>query len=558
MNTQTSTPVQYGSVTDMIENVIRKNWDLLAFSDYGGMNYRYCDVAEQVEKLHIIFNAAGLKPGDRVALCGRNSSNWAVCFIACLSAGIVAVPLLHEFKPDMIEHLVNHSEAKLMFVDAHIWEHLNADNMPGLEGAIYLAEFGMPLSRNPKISEARGKVNELFGHKFPADYKADDMDWYHSAPDALAVINYTSGSTGMSKGVMLPHRSIWSNLKFATDNIDYMKKGDAMVNMLPLAHMYGMVIEMLFPFVIGAHCVFLTKAPSPAILLGAFADVKPKLIITVPLVLEKIIKTKIFPLLEKPMMKILLKVPFVDDRLLAKIKAGLMQAFGGNLHELIIGGAALNKDVAAFLTRIGFPYTVGYGMTECGPLISYSPPQTARFGSVGKPVDRLEVKIDSPDPQTIPGNIMVRGANVMDGYFKNDEATAEVMKPEGWMNTGDLGLMDADGYLYIMGRSKTMILGPSGQNIYPEEIEQKLNNLPYVLESLIVDRDGKLVALVVPDRELLEKEGVKPEEISDLMNDNLKQLNAEMPAYSKVKEIELMEAEFEKTPKRSIKRYLYK
>lgn len=557
MSTHNSTLLQYGSVTEMIESVIRKNWDILAFSDLGGMNYRYRDVAEQVEKLHIIFESAGLKPGDRIALCGRNSSNWAVCFIACLTAGMVAVPLLHEFKAETITHLVNHSESKLLFVDANIWEHLNAEDMPGIKGAIYLAEFGMPLSRDPKIAETRSKVNEYFGQKYPADYTKEDMHWHSALPGELAVINYTSGSTGMSKGVMLSYRSIWSNLRFCNDNIDYMKKGDAMVNMLPLAHMYGMIIEMLFPFTKGAHCVFLTKAPSPAVLLGAFAEVKPKLIITVPLVLEKIIKSKIFPLLEKPMMKILLKVPFLDDHLLAKIKEGLMQAFGGNLHELIIGGAALNKDVASFLTRIGFPYTVGYGMTECGPLISYSPPTSARFGSVGRPVDRLEVKIDSPDPEKITGNIMVRGANVMEGYFKNPEATAEVMGKDGWMNTGDLGLMDSDGYIYIMGRSKTMILGPSGQNIYPEEIEQKLNNLPYVLESLVVDRDGKLVALVMPDHELLEKSGIAPEAVGGIMEDNLKQLNQEMPGYSKVSKIELMEHEFEKTPKRSIKRYLY-
>lgn len=551
-------PAGYGSVTGMIENVIKKNWDHLAFSDFGGMNYRFRDVAEQVEKLHIIFKGAGLKPGDRIALCGRNSANWAVCFVACLTAGMVAVPLLHEFKPDMITHLVNHSEARLLFVDQSIWEKLKADEMPGLVGAIYLSEFGMPLSRVEGLAETRAKVNELFGKEFPSDYTPDSIKWHEATPTELAVINYTSGSTGMSKGVMLSYRSIWSNIRFCNDHMHYMHPGDGMVNMLPLAHMYGMVIEMLFPFTKGCHCTFLTKVPSPKVLIGAFAEIKPKLIITVPLVLEKIVKTRIFPLLEKPMMKLLLKVPYVDDHLLSKIRAGLMEAFGGELHELIIGGAALNKDVAAFLSRIGFPFTVGYGMTECGPLISYDPPQTTRVGSVGRPVERVEVKIDSPDPASIPGNIMVRGANLMDGYFKNPEATAEVMREDGWMNTGDLGIMDPDGYIYIMGRSKSMILGPSGQNIYPEEIEQKLNNLPYVAESLVVERDGKLIALVYPEKEELDKAHIGDTELDTIMEDNLRQLNTELPGYSKVSAIELMKEEFEKTPKRSIKRYLYK
>lgn len=551
-------PAKYRTITEIIEDVIRKNWDSMAFSDYGGINYRYRDVAEQIEKLHIIFEAAGMKTGDRVAICGRNSSNWSVCFLACLTAGIVAVPILHEFKPETITHLVNHSEAKLMFVDRAIWEKLNAAEMPGLEGAIYLAEFGMPLARNTAIEQARATVNELFGKKFPSDFTPESVHWHESPMDDLAVINYTSGSTGMSKGVMLPYRSIWSNIKFCKEHISYMRPGDGMVNMLPLAHMYGMVVEMLFPFAIGCHCTFLTKAPSPKVLLEAFAETRPKLIITVPLVLEKIIKTRIFPLLEKPMMKFLLRVPYVDDHMLAKIKAGLLQAFGGELHELIIGGAALNKDVAEFLSRIGFPYTVGYGMTECGPLISYAPPQAARVGSVGKVVERMEVKIDSPDPESIPGNIMVRGDNVMHGYYKNQAATDEVIGNDGWLNTGDLGIMDPDGYIYIMGRSKSMILGPSGQNIYPEEIEQKLNNLPYVSESLVVDREGKLVALVYPDKEALEKGGVVSEQLDSIMADNLRQLNSELPAYSKVSGIELMDEEFEKTPKRSIKRYLYK
>lgn len=560
MNTSTSStaiPAGYGSLTELIHKVISDNWDHLAFSDFGGVTYRFRDVAEQVEKLHIMFDAAGLKPGDKVAICGKNSSNWAICFIACLTAGVVAVPLLHEFKPDVITHLINHSEARILFTDANIWKTLDPEKLPGLEGTIFLTEFGMPLARNEKLREARENINRIFGKKYPSDFLPDSFTWHRDDAEELAVINYTSGSTGMSKGVMLPYRSIWSNLRFCYDNMTFLHAGDGFVNMLPLAHMYGMVIEMMFPFTKGCRCTFITKAPSPNVILGAFAEVRPKLIITVPLVLEKIIRNKVFPLLEKPMMKFLLKVPFVDDRLLAKVKAGLMQAFGGELRELIIGGAALNREVAEFLTRIGFPYTVGYGMTECGPLISYTPWNLTRLGSVGRPVERVEVKVDSPDPATVPGNILVRGANVMAGYFKNDEATEEVMRPDGWMNTGDLGIIDPEGFIHIMGRSKTMILGPSGQNIYPEEIEQKLNNMPFVAESLVIEDNGKLLALVFPDKETVESEGLDQEQLDRAMQENLKALNQELPGYSRVSAIQLMEHEFEKTPKRSIKRFLY-
>lgn len=541
----------------MITHTIKKNWEHLALSDYGGMNYCYRDVAECIEKLHIIFEGADLQPGDKVALCGRNSANWAVTFIACLTYGVVAVPLLHEFKPETITHLINHSDAKLLFVDSAIWDKLNADDMPGLKGAIFLSEFGMPLSRDKKLEDTRNNVNKIFGKRYPSDFTTVDIDWRHDEPEEIALINYTSGSTGMSKGVMLPYRVLWSNVQFGMDHISFLKPTDGVVNMLPLAHLYGMVIEMLYPFCRGCHCVFLTRVPSPNIILAAFADIRPKLIITVPLILEKIIRTKIFPLLEKPMMKFLLKVPYVDDHLLAKVKSGLMQAFGGQLQELIVGGAALNNEVATLLKRIGFPYTVGYGMTECGPLISYSPHDQNPLGAVGRPVDRMEVCIESPDPENVPGNILVRGANVMRGYYKNPDATDEVMLSDGWMNTGDLGIIDSEGFLHIKGRSKTMILGPSGQNIYPEEIEHKLNLLPYVAESLVIDDHGKLVALVYPDHELMEKENISEEGLSEIMDDNLKTLNGQLPAYSKVSSIRLMETEFEKTPKRSIKRFLY-
>ena len=546
------------SLNALIENAIRNNWNLMSLSDMGGMNYQYKDVAEWIAKVHILFEEAGLRPGDHVAICGKNSSNWAVTFLACLTAGVVAVPILHEFKPDTIHHLVNHSDAKLLFVDAAIWENLDEKLLPNLIGVIYISEFGMPVSRSERLTEARNNINGLFGQKYPYSFGPDDLHYYRDQPDEVCVINYTSGSTGMSKGVMVPYRSLWSNIRFTLDNLPFFKRGDGIVNMLPLAHMYGMTIEMLNPFSRGCHCYFLTKLPSPKIILKAFADVKPTLIITVPLILEKIIRNKVFPLLDKPLMKILLRVPYLDDRLLAKIKENLLQAFGGNLKEIIVGGAPLNADVEKFLYKIGFPVTVGYGMTECGPLISYTTASHSKPHTVGQAVDRMEVKVDSPDPENIPGNILVRGVNVMKGYYKNQKATDEVMiGNDGWMNTGDMGTVDPDGFISINGRSKTMILGPSGQNIYPEEIEQKLNNMPYVNESLIIEDGDHLQALVHPDFDAAMTQSIDRDELEKIMRQNLEQLNTELPGYSKVKGIKIMEEEFEKTPKRSIKRFLY-
>lgn len=547
------------SLNLLIKDSILKNWDNMALSDMGGINYQYKDVALQIAKVHIIFESAGVRPGDKVAICGKNSSDWAVIFLACLTAGAVAVPILHEFKADMVHHLVNHSESKLLFVDASIWENLDESVMPDLVGVLYISELGMPISRNDRLTEVRNNLNEYFGKKYPYSFDKKDVVFHEDKPDELAVISYTSGSTGMSKGVMLPFVSFWSNVRYCLDYLDFLKPGAGIVNMLPLAHLYGLTIDMIHPFCKGCHLHFLTRLPSPKVILKAFADVKPTLIITVPLILEKIIRNNIFPLLDKPVLKLMLKVPFLDDHLLAKIKEKLMSAFGGNLVELIVGGAPLNPDVERFLHRIGFPVTVGYGMTECGPLISYSPSTEAKPKSVGRIVARMEVRIDSPDPANIPGNILVRGENVMKGYYKNEKATHEVFAKEydGWMNTGDMGTVDADGHIFISGRSKTMILGPSGQNIYPEEIEQKLNILPYVNESLIIDDGGSLVALIHPDYEAAANQHLDDAAIDRVMQENIVALNAMLPAYSKVKRYKIMDVEFEKTPKRSIKRFLY-
>lgn len=536
---------------------LRSNWELLALTDFNGASFQYKDVARKITKLHILFRNCGVKKGDKIALCGRNSAQWSMAFLGIITYGAVAVPVLNEFKPDNIHHLVNHSEARLLFADASTWENLDAAIMPGLEGVLLISDYSLLMSRSESLSEARANLNKYFGDAFPERFTVDDMEVSVNRPDDVALINYTSGSTGFSKGVMVTNRNLWSNIEYTVDHLDFLKPGDGIVCMLPLAHMYGLVVEMLHPFIKGCHINFLTRTPSPRIIMEAFANVRPKLIVAVPLILEKIIRTKVFPLLEKPYMKLLLHVPFVDDRLLAKIKAKLTDSFGGNLVEIIIGGAALNKDVESFLRRIDFPFTVGYGMTECAPLISYAPHDQARSGSCGKVVDRMEVRVQSADPAEVPGVIWVRGDNVMKGYYKNEEATSQAFDADGWMCTGDIGCVDADNFIYLRGRDKNMILGPSGQNIYPEEIEQKLNNMPYVGESIVIDEGGRLVALVYPDMDNVMQQHLSNPDLERLMADNMSALNKELPGYSQISRIELMSEEFEKTPKRSIKRYLY-
>lgn len=545
------------SIIALIQSSIQKNWEYPALSDLHGASYQYRDVARKIAKLHLLFEHAGLKPGDKIALCGRNCAQWAMAFLASFTYGTVSVPILHEFKPDNIHNLVTHSDAKLLFVDTSIWENLEPDAMPALKGALNIADYSVILSRSKRLTEARNNLNRLFGERYPERFVPSDAVYRQPADDNdMAIINYTSGSTGFSKGVVLSYHNLWSNVRFALDNIPYIKPGDGAICMLPLAHMFGLTIEMLHMLAHGAHIYFLTRTPSPRIIMDAFATVRPKLIITVPLIIEKIIKGRVFPLLDKPLMKVLLHIPVIDDRLLGKIRDKLTATFGGNLEQLIIGGAALNKDVETFLRRIHFPFTVGYGMTECAPLIAYAPWDAQRPGSCGRITDRMEARIDSPDPANIPGTLWVRGDNVMQGYYKNDEATASTIK-DGWMNTGDICQMDDDGFLYIRGRDKSMILGPSGQNIYPEEIEHAVNNLPYVSESLVVERGGKLVALIYPDYEAALKNGLSNTALEDLMRQNIKQVNADLPAYSQIADITLLQEEFEKTPKRSIKRYLY-
>lgn len=544
------------NLNQYIQDSVRKNWEELSLTDFNGVSFQYRDLARKIEKLHILFEAAGIVPGDKISICGKNSAQWAVAFFATLTYGAVAVPILHEFKSDNIHHIVNHSESKLFFVDLAIWENLDGSSMPMLEGAILISDYSVLYSKNDELTHARETLNELFGKRYPERFTKENVKYYQPKSEELALINYTSGSTGFSKGVMIPYRALTSNIRFCLDNLQFLKRGDSIVCMLPMAHMYGLAVELIHPFVKGCHVYFLTRIPSPKIIMDAFATVKPKLIVTVPLIIEKIIRTKIFPLLDKPLMKLLLKVPFVDDHLLGKIKDKLTEAFGGNLKEIIIGGAALNKDVEAFLLKIGFPATVGYGMTECAPLISYVESSRTKLSSCGQVVDRMTVKVKSDNPEVVPGELWVKGANVMLGYYKNKDATDSIFE-DGWMNTGDLCTVDEDGYIFIHGRSKNMILGPSGQNIYPEEIEQVLNNLPYINESLVISDENKLVALVYPDIENGQKQGLTYNDLETIMQDNIASLNKELPPYSQISRVRVYHEEFEKTPKRSIKRYLY-
>lgn len=548
------------SYNELIEKSIVSNWEKDALTDFKGATLQYHDVARKIEKLHIIFESSGVQKGDKIALCGRNSSSWAVAFLATLTYGAVAVPILHEFTADQIHNIVNHSEAKLLFVGDYVATVIDQTKMPQLEGIIYLPDYSLVISRTDKLTYAREHLNELFGKKFPKYFRKEHVNYYkEQSPDELALINYTSGTTGFSKGVMVPYRALWSNYDFAMTVLGkIIKKGDNVISILPMAHMYGMAFEFMFEFIFGCHVFYLTRVPSPAIIAAAFAEVKPAIIIAVPLVIEKIIRKKVFPKIQNNRMRLLLNMPVVNKKVNQKICDQVVKAFGGNFYEIIVGGAAFNQEVEQFLKRIGFPYTVGYGATECAPIICYADYHDFAPGSCGKPVVHMEVKIDSPDPENVPGEILARGLNVMLGYYKNEEATAQTLDSEGWYHTGDLGTMDADGNVYIKGRSKNMLLGANGQNIYPEEIEDRLNSMAMVNECVVVQRGEKLVGLVYPDFDEAATMRLNDSDLEGIMEQNRQELNSTQPAYCKLAAIEIVKEEFEKTPKKSIKRYLYK
>ena len=545
------------SLNKLFENCFKEHWDYLALSNYKGEKLLYKDVARRIEKLHIVFEECGLKKGDKVAICGRNQANWAVVYLAALTYGAVVVPILHEFKESAVHHIVTHSESRILFVSSHVWEGLTEMEMPNLEAAILISDFSIPYAKDKHILEVSENLNERFGKKYPKNFRPEHIKYHIDEPEELAIINYTSGTTGFSKGVMLPYRSLYSNVLFGKEVLPEVTTGSDVVSMLPMAHVYGMAFEFVFEMTVGAHVHFLTRMPSPKIIMEAFATVRPKIIIAVPLIIEKIYKTRLQPLLNKMSMRVLLRLPVIEQKVRNKIHDSLINVFGGNFVELIIGGAPFNLEAEHFFKKIGFPYTVGYGMTECGPIITYAPWRKNKTFSCGYAAPRMEVRIDSVDPANIPGEIQTRGDNVMLGYYKEPDTTAEAFTEDGWLRTGDMGTMDDEGFVFIKGRCKTMILGASGQNIYPEEIESALNNMPYVAESLVIEKDRKLVALVYPNVESVGEAQLTDQQLEEIMGENLRMLNEEQPNYAKVARIQIFPEEFEKTPKKSIKRYLY-
>lgn len=544
------------SFNAIVEKSIKDNWDFDALTDYKSLTLQYKDVARKIEKMHILFEQVGIKKGDKIAICGRNSSHWGVSFLAAITYGAVIVPILHEFKADNVHNIVNHSEARLLFVGDIVWENLNEAAMPNLEGIILMTDFTVPVSRSEKLTYAREHLNELFGKKYPRNFRKEHISYYKDSPEELAAINYTSGTTSYSKGVMLPYRSLWSNVIFAQEVLS-LKTGDKVVSMLPMAHMYGLAFEFLYEFSIGGHIHFLTRMPSPKVIFNAFSDVKPNLVIAVPLIIEKIIKKNIFPKLDTTLTKILMNLPIINDKIKANIRESMIKAFGGNIYEVIIGGAAFNQEIEHFLKSINFPYTVGYGMTETGPILGYEDWQRFKEGSCGKAAPRMEVKVLSNDPENEVGEIVCKGMNTMLGYYKNPEATAQVLDEDGWLHTGDLGVIDSEGNITIKGRSKNMLLGSNGQNIYPEEIEDKINNMPYVSESIIVQQSGNLVALIYPDFDDAYAHGLRNEDLDRIMEENRVALNSNLPTFSHISKVKIYPEEFEKTPKKSIKRFLY-
>ncbi len=545
------------SIPKLIEGSFKQNWDRPAFTDYQGLTLNYCDVAENVARLHIFFSQIGIKKGDKIAICGKNSSKWAICCLSIMSYGAVIVPILHEFKADNIHNIVSHSEAKILFVGDSIWKTLDNTLMNALACVVSIDRMQLISCGTPDVEGAFAGIDAKYAELYPNGLHKGDILYNDIPQDELAMINYTSGSTGFSKGVMLPYRSLENNHLFASLAVPFMKTADSIVSILPMAHMYGFSFEFFYEFTIGMHIYFLTRLPSPKVIFQAFQEIKPKLIVSVPLVIEKIVRKNVMPKLQTPKMRFLLKLPIISNIIYKKIGKEMYAAFGGNFGQVIIGGAAFNQEVEQLLAKAKFPYTVGYGATECGPIITYTLCDNYVPGSCGKPAVNMEVKVLSNDPQNVAGEIICRGPNVMLGYYKNPEQTEQTIDKDGWMYTGDLGIIDAKGNLFIKGRSKNLLLGPSGQNIYPEEIEDKLNNMEYVCESIVIQENDKLYALVYPDMDLVQKNGLTPEAVETIMENNRAVLNKELPAYSQIAKVRIYNQEFEKTPKKSIKRFLY-
>ena len=548
------------SFNQYIEDSVIKFWDKDAFTDYKGATLQYHDVARKIEKLHIMFENSGVKRGDKIALCGRNSSHWAVAFLATLTYGAIAVPVQNEFTPEQIHNIVNHSESKLLFVGDVVCTQVNPDMMPALEGIVYLPDFSITISRSEQLTFAREHLNEIFGHRYPKYFRKEHISYYkEQSPEELAMINYTSGTTGFSKGVMLPYRALWGNLDYVLKCLSpNVKPGSNLVSILPMAHMYGLAVEFLFGFINGCHLYFLNRMPSPSLIAEAFAEVKPRLIVTVPLVVEKIIRRKVLAEVQTNRMKLLLNMPVINKKIKQHIRDRIMEAFGGNAYEIIVGGAPLNQGIEEFLNSVGVPITIGYGTTETAPLITFANYDNYKIASCGPVVDHMEAKVVSPDPANVPGELIAKGMNVMLGYYKNEEATNAVLDKDGWFHTGDLATMAPSGHIYIKGRIKNMLLGANGQNVYPEEIEDKLNNMPLVGESIIIQRDTKLIALVHPEIEDKEAMDFDDDDVKGIMDENLKTLNNQLPPFCKIAAIEIQKEEFQKTAKKSIKRYLYK
>lgn len=546
------------SFNSLLEDTIKKNWDKDALTDYKGATLQFHDVARKIEKLHILFEHSGIRRGDKIALCGRNSSMWAAAFLATLTYGAVAVPIQHEFTPEQIYNIVNHSEARLLFVGDVVNTQIDADKMPALEGIIYIPDYSLVVSRSEDLTYARENLNALYGHKYPKFFHQEHVSYFKDKPDDVCMINYTSGTTGFSKGVILTYRVMTSNMDWAFVNIKpHIKAGSNVVSMLPMAHMYGLTCEFLTSFILGNHLFFLTRLPSPSFIAEACADIKPAFVVAVPMVIEKIVRKKILPKIQSYPMHLLMNMPVVNKKIKEKIRQDVMNVFGGNLYEVLVGGAGLNPEIEKFLTNIGFPVTMGYGTTETGPMITYSDYHDFDNGSCGTPVVNMEVKILSSDPENIPGEIITRGDNVMAGYFKNPEATKAVLDENGWFHTGDLATMSADGHVFIRGRIKNMLLGANGQNIYPEEIENRLNSMTMVNESIVIQKGDKLVGLVHPDMEAAHTLGLNDKDIDEIMEQNRLELNKALPAFCKISTMKIHPEEFAKTPKKSIKRYLY-